>query len=230
MTGHSYQSIRESMLERIQSREWTLGERIPDETMLAEEYGCARTTINRALRELADAGLVVRKRKGGTRICEMPVRHATFEIPIIRDQVEAQGKAYQHQVLEREVLVPPVNIRQRLRILDEQEALLVKTIHLAGSKPYAYEVRWVNIKAVPQILEAPLNQVSANEWLVQTVPFSSGDVAFSAVSAEQEIADAIKCKIGAAIFVVDRTTWLKDEFITTMQLYYRQGYELYSKL
>jgi GntR family transcriptional regulator, histidine utilization repressor len=47
--------------------------------------GCARATVNRALRDLAEAGLLERRRKGGTRVPLTPVRKATFEIAIIRD-------------------------------------------------------------------------------------------------------------------------------------------------
>ncbi|HBN93299.1 MAG TPA: GntR family transcriptional regulator, partial [Hyphomonas sp.] len=101
MTKMTHQIIRQSILERIQKGEWGLGDLIPGEASLAEEYGCARTTINRALQGLADEGLVVRKRKGGTRVCNMPVRQARFDIPIVREQVEAFGGHYRHQVLRK---------------------------------------------------------------------------------------------------------------------------------
>ena len=172
MTKMTHQIIRQSILERIQKGEWGLGDLIPGEASLAEEYGCARTTINRALQGLADEGLVVRKRKGGTRVCNMPVRQARFDIPIVREQVEAFG-------LEKGT-----------------KALQLDTVHLADGRPFAYEARWVNLKVVPQMRSAPFDEVSANEWLVQTVPFSSGDVSFSAVAAGKDVASALECKEG----------------------------------
>jgi GntR family histidine utilization transcriptional repressor len=218
------------LLARIQSGEWALGAIIPGEVELAEEYGCARTTINRALRALADDGLVERKRKGGTRVHRLPVSHAKFEIPVIREQVEFFGSAYRHELVDRMQTAPPSSIRTRLRIPGGDKALYLETIHLADDRPYAFEVRWVNVRAVPEILNAPLDTISANEWLVQTVPFSSGDVMFSAVAADEHVANAIETREGAAIFVIDRTTWLGDEFITTTKLYHRDGYQLYSRL
>ena len=47
---------------------------------LAAEFGCARSTVNRALRELAEAGFLERRRKAGTRISPDPVRKATLKI------------------------------------------------------------------------------------------------------------------------------------------------------
>ena len=83
---------------------------------------------------------------------------------------------------------------------------------------------------MPEIRNAPLDETSANEWLVQTVPFSTGDVVFTAVSASKEVASALEAEEGAAIFVIDRTTSLAGDFVTTMKLYYREGYQLYSQL
>jgi len=230
MTINSHHDIRRALRARIESGEWQLGALIPAETMLANEYGCARTTINRALQTLASDGLVVRKRKGGTRVCEMPVRQAKFEIPVLREQVEATGSKYRHQIISQKLKTTTASVRTRLRIPDGKKALFMETLHLADGRPYAYEQRWVNIQAVPEIMQAPLDQLSANEWLVKTVPFSSGDVIFSAEKADKTVAGALQSDIGNAIFVVDRTTWMGDDFITTMKLYYKDGYQLYSPL
>jgi len=230
MRSVSHHSIRRSILDRIHSGEWALGDLIPSEASLAEEYGCARTTINRALQALADTGLLVRKRKGGTRVCQMPVRQAKFEIPIIREQVEANGSHYRHQLLAKKVKTPPAAIRTRLSISPETRALYLETIHLADDRPYAFERRWVNMLAIPKVSEAPLESLSVNEWLVKTVPFSSGDVTFSAMNATKKVAKALDTKAETAIFVIDRTTWFQDEFVTTMKLYYMRGYQLYSRL
>ncbi|WP_209348820.1 UTRA domain-containing protein [Pontixanthobacter sp. CEM42] len=230
MSSMSHQTIRKAVLDRIQSGEWPLGALIPGEVELAEEYGCARTTVNRALRTLAEEGLVVRKRKGGTRICAMPVRQAKFEIPIIREQVEAGGSTYGHRVITRTVTVPPSEIAERLSIPSEAEALHLTTLHMAGEEPYAWEDRWVNVQAVPAIADAPLETISANEWLVQSVPLSSGDVRFSAENASKAIAETLGAEANTALFRIDRTTWLEDQTITTMTLYYHEGFQLTSQL
>lgn len=230
MTTHSHHTVRESIRQRIESGEWELGALIPAEMALASEYGCARTTINRALQTLANDGMVIRKRKGGTRICQMPVRQAKLEIPIVREQVESLNSTYTHQIIKRNLKAPTLRIRKRLHLDDGAKALYLETLHLADDQPYAYEERWVNIQAVPAILEAQLEQISVNEWLVRTVPFSRGDVAFSAINANKRVATALQNKVGSALFLLDRTTWIGDDFITTLKLYYKDGYQMYSQL
>jgi len=200
MTLQTHISIRENMLSRIQSGEWALGDKIPAETRLAEYYGCARATVNRALQSLADEGLLIRRRKGGTRVCKLPVRKAKFEITVIREQVEALGSIYRHKVLDMKLCKPTEAIKTRLRIDGKEKVLRLCTLHLADNRTFAYEDRWINLGAAPTILDAPLEQISANEWLVKKVPFSSGEVMFSAISADAKIADAMDTKLGTALF------------------------------
>ena len=48
-----YQNIKSEMREWIQTGIWKLDGLIPVEAALAKEFGCARATVNHALRELA---------------------------------------------------------------------------------------------------------------------------------------------------------------------------------
>ena len=225
--SNSHHNVRESLRARIENSEWKLGELIPAEVELAKEYGCARTTINRALQALADEGILIRKRKGGTRVCPMPIRQAKLSIPILREQVEAIGSEYSHQLVNRKIAAPSTSIRENLKIEDGDLAFYAETIHFADHKPFAYEERWVNLKTVPEIEhESDFDSLSINEWLIKTVPFSRGEVSFSAHKATRRTATALQADIGAALFLVDRTTWMNDKFVTTMKLYYREGYQL----
>ena len=56
------------MREWIQSGIWKQGCLITVEAALAKEFGCARATVNRVLRELAQEGILERRRKAGTRV------------------------------------------------------------------------------------------------------------------------------------------------------------------
>jgi hypothetical protein len=44
------------------------------------------------------------------------------------------------------------------------------------------------------------------------------------------VASALNVREGAAVFMIDRTTSLAGDFITTMKLYDREGYQLHSRL
>ncbi|MEM6485235.1 MAG: UTRA domain-containing protein [Pseudomonadota bacterium] len=222
-------AIRESLYKRILAGEWGLGDRIPDEVDLAAEYGCARTTMNRALRALADDGLIIRKRKGGTRVNPWPIRSLTLPLPSMREQVESSGSAYRHQTLEKSLELPPSSIRTRLRLEADAKAYYIETMHLSDERPHAFETRWVNADAFPEVGRAPLDEVSINEWLLKHSPYTTGEATFSAVNADDKTATALEADAGAALFTFDFTTRTENSCITTARLYFRVGHQVVSK-
>ena len=99
-------------------------------------------------------------------------------------------------------------------------------MHLANGKPYVTSDRWINLEAVPSIVEADFSIVSANEWLVANAPFTNGDITFSATIADKVIADRLNTKSGEALFAIDRTTWNNDIAVTTVKLVFHPGYQM----
>lgn len=230
MSRHSHQSIRESIRRRLTSGEWLPGALMPGETEIAAEFGCARSTVNRALRGLAEEGLIERKRRAGTRILEVPVRRAHFDLSLIRQEVESMGSTYLPQVVLREIVPAPKHIAERLKLEPSEPLLHLETVHLASSHPHAFEDRWVNIDAAPGILDAPLDKISVNEWLIREVPYSSGDVIFAAQNAGPREAKALNTLPGDALFTIDRATWFNDVYVTAVKLFYPPGHQLRTTL
>lgn len=222
----THHGIREAIRARIVAGEWKLGELIPGEAQFAGEYDCSRTTVNRALQALAEEGIVERRRKGGTRIRPLPAPQAQFRIPIIREQVENRGLSYGHRVVARERMNAPPEVCQRLQQPAGTQAAYLESLHLADDAPFAFERRWVNLATVPGFAHASLESLSANEWLVRTVPFTRGEVGLSATTADERLASMLGVDRGEALFTLDRTTWLEDRVVTTMRLFYGSGYRL----
>ncbi|MFT6556243.1 GntR family transcriptional regulator [Sneathiella sp.] len=227
--NQSHQSVQAALLKRIHSGEWTPGTYIPGEVDLAAEYGCSRTTVNRALRQLAENGIVERKRKRGTRVTPMPVARATLEIPVIRQEVMDRGGQYQHSLLLNKLGKAPASVYARLQ-LPEKKLLHLQSLHLCDSKPYMFEDRWVNTAATPNIEKAPFDKISPNEWLIQEIPYSDGDISFSACAATPQIAEHLETSVGAPLFLIERTTRMNETAITTLKMYYGEGFRMSSTL
>lgn len=225
MTGMGWEDIRAEVLRRIRARDWAPGSVIPGEEALAQEFGVARATVNRALTALAEAGFLERRRRAGTRVAETPVRRATLDIPILRHEVEASGRAYGFRLLAHRLDLPPLAVATRLGLSGSAQMLWLETVHLADGRPHAHEARWLN----PAVLPDPrpdFAAISANEWLVRHVAFASGDLAFTAEGADARVADLFGIAQGQAVFVTERTTWTADQPITLVRLTHAPGYRV----
>ncbi len=221
----TWQEIREEVRRRVHARVWKPGDAIPNEADLAAEFGCARATVNRALRDLAEAGLLERRRKAGTRVALHPVGRATLRIPVIRAEVEARGQNYGYRLLARSVEEPPRDIRSRMA-LSESHALHVISVHLAGGVPLVAEDRWIGLAVVPGARDEPFKRISANEWLLANAPFTHGDIGFFAAPAQGRVVQDLAVTAGAALFVIQRTTWDGGQAVTTVRQHFAPGYRL----
>jgi len=220
LKSSSFQVIKADILTRIKNREWPSGGYIPYEQDLADSYGCSRVTVNRALRELAEAGIVERKRKAGTRVVNQPTRSASLLIPIIRKDIENRGSVYRYDLLERARIAAPLEIQAKLSLKDSTDVLHVRCLHYADETPYQYEDRWISLLAVPAAAEEPFEEISPNEWLVEREPLSDAEHMFSAQNATDEQASLLGISEGEALFVIERRTWSADLTITAVRLYH----------
>ncbi|MBL4892432.1 MAG: hypothetical protein JKX91_11560 [Rhizobiaceae bacterium] len=75
-----------------------------------------------------------------------------------------------------------------------------------------------------------LCKISPNEWLVREVPYSGGEISFSSCSADETVANAMETTPGSAMFLVERSTWIYQTPITTLKMYYPEGFRLVTKL
>ena len=226
----SWQSVQREVLRRIHARVWIPGAQIPNEADLATEFGCARATVNRALRNLAEAGLLDRRRKAGTRVALQPVAKATLDIPVIRLEVEARGQIYGYRLMARQQVAPPPEIGAAMNIAATDQALHLVALHLADDAAYALEDRWINLGVVPGAAEAPFDKISGNEWLLAHAPYTHGEIGFSAVMADARAIAALGCPDPSALFVLDRLTWDQAQVVTKVRITYAPGHAMTTAL
>lgn len=219
-----WEDVRAEALRRIRAREWPAGALIPSEEALAQELGCARTTVNRALRSLAESGLLDRRRRAGTRVAELPVRAAKLNIPLIAEEIRARGAAPSHRCLARSEETPPPAVAAALGTDAARPLLHVETLYLADARPFAHELRWINPAGVKGAAAADFAQTAANEWLLRHAPFSHGTLDYCARLPAPEAAAALDCDTAQPTLVLDRTTHGAEASITWVRLTYAPGY------
>lgn len=195
----SFQVVRDEVKRRIESRIWPQGSLLPTETQLAEEFNCARATVNRALRELADQGFVERKRKSGTRVKKEPSKHAKLELSVTRQTVESQNSTYRYALVERNVVSSPGWLASQLCVSSNARVLHVICMHYADNRPFQLEERWINIDTVPEVEHADLNLQGPHEWLLNVAPFTEAEIAFCAISADGRLAEFMGTTAGTSM-------------------------------
>ncbi|XCN43043.1 HTH-type transcriptional repressor NagR [Lentibacter algarum] len=226
----SWQEVRDQIRAGILNRTFSPGDKLPRDADIADQLGCARSTVQRAMRNLSDAGLVERKRKGGTHVRLDPVTRATLDIPITRREVERRGSIYGYHLIDQERSETAREVAGKFELSGPTQMMRVRALHLADHKPHIYEDRWVCTDTVPEILNVDLARESANEWLVRNKPFTRCDLRFYAISADVETAQHLSIEKGSALLVIERTTWIGTAPITLVKAFTAPGYELLTSI
>ncbi|OIS91874.1 histidine utilization repressor [Brucella cytisi] len=215
-----HQRILDDIESRILSGEWPPGHRIPFEHELTEQYGCSRMTVNKALTQLAKAGLIERKRRSGSFVSFPQSQAAILEIHDIRDEVAALGAAYRFELTSRrERLSGPADARH---IDMPRHTPLVELVcrHYAGKRVFALEERIISLDTVPTAAQTDFAENSPGPWLVSCVPWSSAKHSIRAIAATQENAGMLGIPLGAPCLVIERQTWNADQPVTHVRFTY----------
>lgn len=215
-----HQRILSDIREKILSGAWAPGHRIPFEHELTTEYNCSRMTVNKALSQLAKAGLIERRRRSGSFVRQPQSQAAVLELSDIRIEVEALGLAYRYERLERLKRRSNADDRVLLGLSAAGSLLWLEGLHFAGGRPFALEQRLINLSAVPEAADEEFREIAAGPWLIGRVPWSEAEHRIRAMAADEAVADALDIDQGAPCLVVERRTWSAEHPVTHVRFIY----------
>ncbi|HLC02575.1 MAG TPA: FadR/GntR family transcriptional regulator [Anaerolineales bacterium] len=121
-----YEQIVEQIEARVLSGELKLGDQLPPERELAEQFGVSRTAVREAIKALREKGLVeVRPGRGtfATDGASRAMRHSLGRILLF-----SQGKDAEDLVVVRELLEPEIASLAALRADEEQLEAMRKAV------------------------------------------------------------------------------------------------------
>jgi GntR family histidine utilization transcriptional repressor len=224
VAGKVVMSLHQRILSDIQtlilSGEWAPGRKIPVEHELMKQYKCSRMTVSKVLTQLAHARMIERRRKLGSFVSRPHSQSAVLTIPDIKAEVTALGQSYSFKVLRR---VKRRSTREDKVLLGATETIPVlelECLHLAGTQPFCYEQRLINLDAVPQVAKESFEEMPPGTWLLHSVPWSLAEHRIRATEASAETAAALAIRPKSPVLTIERKTRSESTAITFVRLAY----------
>ena len=112
------------------------GSRLENEVLLAQRYGLSRPTVRRAVQELVDKGLLVRKRGVGTQVIQPHVRRSV-ELTSLYDDMARAGESPTTEVLSLDRVAAPADVAAELDIPVGEEIVVVRRLRRSHGEPLA---------------------------------------------------------------------------------------------
>ncbi len=136
-----YRQVKEALMRRLVDGHWRAGEALPAEPALAAELGVSQGTVRRALGDLAQINLVVRRQGKGTYVAEHTRERALFHffhlvgddgkraLPGSRVLAVKSGPATREEARRLAVPTGAKVVRlHRLRMLDGRAAIVERIV------------------------------------------------------------------------------------------------------
>lgn len=137
-----YFQVAAQLEAAVDAGELTPGERLPNEVELASSLRLSRPTMRRALEELVDKGLVVRRRGYGTEVANTPV-HRRVALTSLYDDLDAAGQRPQTEVLRLDGRRIHHAAAAAIGVELSTPLVYVERLRLADGRPLALMRNWL---------------------------------------------------------------------------------------
>lgn len=131
-----YFQVSQKLQTAIESGAIPLGSRLENEISIAEQLGISRPTIRRAIQELVDKGLLVRRRGIGTQVVQSSVIRPVELTSLYEDMQNAQLKPGT-TVLTHTVVEAKASVAEALSLPPGASVLLLRRSRSTDGVPFA---------------------------------------------------------------------------------------------
>lgn len=128
------------------------GDRFENELALVKRLNLSRPTTRRAIQELVDKGLLVRKRGVGTQVVQTLV-HRPVELTSLFDDLARAGREPTTRLLDYRVGPSSQEVAQRLNLAADTDVVMMRRLRSAGGEPLALMTNHLPAAIAPHEVE-----------------------------------------------------------------------------
>lgn len=202
-----YIQIAKSIRRQIDDGEIGAGEALPSERHLCEMTGASRVTIRKAVDQLIDEGLLLRKQGSGTFVSERIEMPGTY-LGGFTDDALARGQEPGSIWLMRSYANPTREEASKLKISMSSVVARLGRVRLSGGEPLAIEHAIVARSHLPPIEEIGDSLYKALESMGNRPQKGRQKIRASLASPTE--AGLLSIQENSEVLRIERVTWLED--------------------
>ncbi|WP_374434301.1 histidine utilization repressor [Inhella sp.] len=213
-----YQLVQSHLRDGIKSGQWTVGDRLPSEAELVAQFGVSRMTVNRALRELEQEGLIRRQQGAGSFVAPLERVAGTLVIRDIHDEIAARGHRHEAEILQMGERRARRGEAQLLGLETGARLFHSRILHRENGLPLQLEERLVNPACAPDYLAQDFKTLTPTAYLLQVAPLTGAHYQIEAAAANAEQAAALGLQPGDPCLVIERVSRSPSGTVTWVRL------------
>lgn len=143
-----YYQLAQALETAIRDGQLMPGDRFENELALAKRLMLSRPTTRRAIQELVDKGLLVRKRGVGTQVVQNPVNRGV-ELTSLFDDLARAGQKPTTRLLDYQIGVPKAHVAHELNLAEDRDVVTIKRLRSANGEPLAFMINYLPVEIAP---------------------------------------------------------------------------------
>jgi len=226
-----YKKVQNYILESIENDIFEEGKQIPSEHILAKQFGVSRMTVNRAIVELSQQGVLKRVQGSGTFVSSKRVASPPIRIVDISTEILSRGSEYRIEMIAQKLQSASKSIAKKLEIPEGETVYFCHLLHHENNIPLAMEKRYVSRTLVPRFFEQDFLNISPGKYLLSHYDLVEMDQTIEALIATKELAQFLQIDENSACLSTERRTWSTIGLISYAEFTYPASrYKLQSHL
>jgi GntR family transcriptional regulator len=149
-----YYQIKEILLEMIENEELEAGDTIPTERELSEFQGVSRMTVNKAILELVNQGVLYREQGKGTFVARPKEKHELKYLKSFTEEMKERGSNNAVKILSFEIKQATKQVKTILDMTGENDKVIeIKRLRISDNEPVAIETAYIPHNLCPDMTQ-----------------------------------------------------------------------------
>ncbi|MBB1070488.1 GntR family transcriptional regulator [Limosilactobacillus sp. RRLNB_1_1] len=211
MSSPVYIQIHNQLRKNIEDGKWKVGEKIPAERELANDFSVSRMTLRQAIQALVDEGILERRVGSGTFVANRKVQEKMSGVTSFTELMDAMGKKAASKTISYHLTIPSQTEVEKLKLGPDEQVLRMERVRYGNEVPICYEIATVPASLVQQFSKEEIT-TSFYRTLEEKANLYPGHAIqhISATKATEKIASYLQIKRGDALLRMTQLSYLQD--------------------
>lgn len=206
----AYIRIHDAVKKQIDDGFWEIGQRLPSERDLADDYEVSRMTLRQAITLLVEEGILERRVGSGTYVASHRVQEKMRGTTSFTEIVRLQGKTPSSQVVSYQRKPANETEIQQLQLKPSDYVVRMERVRYADNMPLVFEVA-----SIPEKLIREFKREDITEHFFQTLTDNGYEIGKSqqtiyAKNASERVANYLKVPKNHAVLALTQVSYFTD--------------------
>ena len=204
-----YAQLEAQIAAGIANGDFPVGSRLPTEDDLIKRFKVSRTTVRKAIQNLAGRALVEIRRGTGTFVMQPRITQELTELTGFVEDMQALGHDPTARLIDRTVVVANDEVARHLALAAGTRVMRIRRVRLANRVAMSLDETYLPLEIGEKIVTHDLEVEPIFTLLEQRYGIALVDAEYrlEAASANQEVAAALNIDAGSPIFLIERTSY-----------------------